>query len=606
MSALDLYSEPFAKTGNIAAEGFRKLLGRPALGILQTVIREAIQNSLDAAKNGKGPEVLLRTRILGAEETEVLRNRVFAERPYGELHADLSASLDDGPIRVFEIADFHTTGLGGPTRADAPSDGKEDLDFVNFMRNVGAARDTHHGGGTYGYGKTALYALSACSTVVIDTQTRFRGQAERRVMGCRIGEAYDAGTGLARRRYTGRHWWGHDDGEGGVDPLDGADAAVLAAEIGLPDRSTEREGTTIMILAPVFDEDVDLRNDLIEAILWNFWPRMCRSTAQERHLTVRLEIDGEVVPVPDPEDFPPLDLFARALEGARVGDDVIPISSQRPAKHLGNLAIRRGLRADRHVAALRDGSLIPRQAAHIALMRPVELVVKYLTGEPFPDARFEWAGVFICSAEEEVEQAFADSEPPAHDDWEPANLPSGYPKRYVNIALTRLSEQARTYANPLTRAGQEVERGPSLASTATLMGKLLDKASATGPGRRQGQSRQPKRKRKSISAARFIRLEMDAGVRTAVFEADLVNDESDPGLKVVAEPYIVIDGGSASAADVPVGFSGQATQVALGAAQADGNVLTVGMHGGTVVCHVPVPDGVAVGVRFQLEDGGAA
>jgi hypothetical protein len=34
---------------------------------------------------------------------------------------------------------------------------------------------------------------------------------------------------------------------------------------------------------------------------------------------------------------------------------------------------------------------------HIALMRPVELVVKYLEGNPLPDARLEWAGVFIAA-----------------------------------------------------------------------------------------------------------------------------------------------------------------------------------------------------------------
>ena len=32
MTPLTLFSEPFARTGNIAGEGFRRLLGRPALG----------------------------------------------------------------------------------------------------------------------------------------------------------------------------------------------------------------------------------------------------------------------------------------------------------------------------------------------------------------------------------------------------------------------------------------------------------------------------------------------------------------------------------------------------------------------------------------------
>lgn len=603
MSTLDLYSEPFAKTGNIAAEGFRKLLGRPAMGLLQTVIREALQNSLDAAKNGDGPEVLLRTRVLNEDELHVLRTQVFARRPEGERHADLSEALDNGSIRVFEIADFGTTGLGGPTRADAPTDGDEDLDFVNFMRNVGAARDTHQGGGTYGYGKTSLYALSACSTIFVDTQAREGGRSVRRAMGCRIGEAYDAGSGSDRRRHTGRHWWGRDDEEGGVDPLEAGEAVAISLALGLPERSTAREGTTIMIIAPVFEEESDVRNDLIETVLWNFWPRMCRSTSQEKRLTLRLEIDGEQVVVPDPEDFPPLDLFARALEGARHGDDSKTITSIRPRKYLGQLAIRRGARADRNVSALREGSMIPKQSAHIALMRPVELIVKYIHGEPFPDARFEWAGVFICSDEEEVEQAFADSEPPAHDDWVPQNLPKGDAKSYVNIALTRLSEEAKTYANPLSATGSSDERGPSLASTASIMGRLLESASAAGPGRGGGGSRRGASKRRSLSVPRFVRLQMIGGVRTAIFEADLTNDQADPKLCVIAEPYIVIDGGTVSADDVSVAFDGQVTRMELGLLQVDSGMLEVGVNGGKILCHVPIPEDVAVGVKLVLKGG---
>ncbi len=50
MSLLELFSEPFARTGNIAADGFKKLLGCPAQDLLQTVLRESIQNSIDAGR----------------------------------------------------------------------------------------------------------------------------------------------------------------------------------------------------------------------------------------------------------------------------------------------------------------------------------------------------------------------------------------------------------------------------------------------------------------------------------------------------------------------------------------------------------------------------
>lgn len=603
MKELDLYSEPFARTGNIAAEGSRRLLGRPALGLLQTVVREALQNSIDAARNGKAPRILVRSRTLSEDQLRCARQMVFAELADGNLDTPLSDVLHDGSLQVFEIADFGTTGLGGPTRADVPSDGPESLDFVNFMRNVGAARDTQQGGGTYGYGKTSLYALSHCTTILVDSLTSFRGEPVRRFMGCRLGDAFEAEGSLGLRRYTGRHWWGRSDGDGGVEPLESEEAEEFAQAMGMPSRGPESSGTTVMILAPSLDDDSDTGLELVETILWNFWPRMCRSTPAEKKLSVSIEVGGQEYKVPEPEEFPPLDLFAAALEAARSNEDAKMIACQRPRKDLGRLAICKGLRAPRHPAAVRSGSKVPEQSSHIALMRPVELVVKYIPGEPFPDSRFEWAGVFICSAETEVEQAFADSEPPTHDDWIPDTLPKGYPKTFVNVALRRLVDEARTFANPLGAGGVGETSGPSLASTAALMGRLLDSSSGKGPGVR-GRGRKGgagKRKTLSVSRPRFSRLEMHEEQPTAVFEAELVNDRSVDGMRLVARPYPVIDGSAASLDDLPFEFDGRVTFLSVGSNSADGPLVEAGTSSERVVCHVALPSEGAVGLKLTLE-----
>lgn len=609
MTNLALFSEPFAPSGNIAAEGFKKLLGRPAIGLLPMVIREAVQNSMDASLEGMGPEILLRTRVLSETEYSTLLSKVFQDRPNEPETANLlRTNLDDGPVRVFEICDFHTTGLAGPTRADAPTDGPEDLDFVNFMRNVGAARDTHQGGGTYGYGKTSLYALSACSTILVDSQTTCDGSPVRRVMACHLGAAFNGDTEKGKRRFTGRHWWGVHDGAQGVDPVEGPDADELAADLGLPQRNSFRTGTTIMILAPHFGESTDVAGDLLESVLWNFWPRMTQDTARDRKLTVNLTVDGETVRVPPPEEFPPLDLFADALKKARSGEGVKEIKSQRPARFLGNLSIRKGLKADRHPVALRSGTSMPQQASHIALMRPVELVVKYLEGDPYPDKRFEWAGVFICSDEDEVERAFAEAEPPAHDDWIPDMLPSGYGKRYVNVALKHLKEAAKTHANPIVNGARREDRGPSLAKTAGLMGRLLDKSSSQGPGRStSSRTAGGTRKKRAISSPRFVGLQLDEHLgKVAVFEADLTNDGGAPDLVVVAEPHLVMDGGATDIAGVPVDFKGNISLLALGNNEVEGGRLHVGTEDGKIVCAIQMPNEAAVGVRFQLEEMGGA
>lgn len=610
MSRLQLYSEPFARTGNMAAEGFKRLLGRPTLELLPTMLREGIQNVLDASDGSSGATVLIRLRTLTAEQQQALAGRLLAERPRGDVtRADIEASLAKPGLRVLELCDFGTEGLSGPTRADAPHDGEEPLNFVNFLRNVGAARDTHHGGGTYGYGKSSLYAMSGCSTIVVDSQTRCAGRDERRLMACHLGAAFDAtlDDGV-RRRFTGRHWWGVRDGEASVEPCVGNLAATLSSAIGMPVRDERQTGTSILVIDPLLGRD-DLRasiDDIIETVLWNFWPRMTASTPVAKKLRVEVELEGERIAVPSPEEFPPLDLFSAAISEHRTkGSELMPIRCDRPKKLLGNVVIRKGLRAERRGAAARPDSLIPKQASHIALMRPVELVVRYIEGEPLPDRRFDWAGVFVCSDSDDVEEAFALAEPPAHDDWIPDNLPKGSAKTFVRVAMRRLNEIAHPQARPAAPSSDSDEPAPSLAAIAAKMGQFLDRVSAKGPG---GPGRKPgptsARKTLSVTMPRFAGLVLDANGRSmARFRAELQNDASAEDLYLVAEPYLVVDGGSTAGDDLPGGFELGIARIALGDISADGPWIHAGRRGGDIEVLVPTVVGAALGLKLRLQSG---
>lgn len=609
MTRLSLFSEPFAPTGNMAGEGFRRLLGRPALGLLQTVLRESLQNVVDAAITDEGPKVLVRVRTLTADERRALREAVFAERPAAECSArDLQGSLD-AEVRVLEIADFRTIGLSGPTRADLVQDGGEPPNFVNFFRNVGAGRDSHQGGGTYGYGKSAFYAVSQCATILADSLTRHDGKETRRFLGCHLGAAFDVALNGARKRYTGRHWWGVSDATDGVDPLGGDAAAELSRALGLPIRGPGDTGTTIVVLDPELPEGVGpdgIAKEIIEGILWNFWPRMTRDCPSRRRLEVHVEVEGREWKVPTPETFPPLDLFARAMAQIRSdAGEVRAVQCAKPQKMLGSLAIAKGVAAARDVISERPGSLVPRQSCHIALMRPVELVVKYLKGTPFPDPRFEWAGVFICSDEDEVETAFAQSEPPAHDDWVPDNLPKGREKTFVNVALKRLKEEAATYVQaPGSRTGSTHSQ-EGLVGAAAMLGGALAGAVAEGPGRRQGTGGSGSTpKTTTVGKAVFERLFLGpSGERVARFCTALKNAGGDPELSVVAHGFVCVDGGG------DVGANSEHTVSVLAMAledtdrSADGSRLKVGRQAGQVVIDVLVPGDAAVGVKLELAGG---
>ena len=612
MSQLVIHSEAFASTGNMAAEGFRRLLGRPMLGVLQAALREALQNSIDAAKAGLSPSVLLRYRTLEPAQLEVLRSQIFHELPNSDVAAaPLRAVLSATSLRVLEICDSGTTGLGGPTSADVPPEGGEALNFVNFLRNVGSASDKHQGGGTYGYGKTSLYALSECSTIIVDTQTTFRSVPVRRFMACHLGSAYDAQVAdRGARRFTGRHWWGCPGTDGVADPASAGDAFSLAQALGMPERDASHPGTSILILSPLLEQQSapEVGQAIVETVLWYFWPRMVRSTQDERRLTVRVIVDGEEVLVPAPEDYPPLDLFAVALRQHHEQSERLEnILSLKPKKLLGQFAVTHGLCAQRMFDTAREGALIPAQASHIALMRPVELVVRYIRGVPFSDERLEWAGVFICSREEEIEAAFADAEPPAHDDWIPDNLPSGHRRTYVRVAINRLNERAGSYAVVPQSAciGTPGKREQSIAAVSARMGRLLEHASDQEPGRRvrHANGRQGRRG-PAISRAVFMRLELDEHQRpNAIFEAQLQNEEGLSGLVLIAKACLVADGAAIDAGDIPVHLLPEIVSLSLNEQRVAGPVMRLGPKGGIVQIRVRIPGQSAVGVQLDLHNG---
>ncbi len=603
--ALTLSSERFTASGGIEASGVRRLLGKPRLPHHEILLREAGQNSLDAAVASQG-EVRFHVgiRTLAGDEAAALAARVFGRRPAGSASADLLGDYLDGEaLQVLEIADYGTRGLGGPTRADVPVTAGDHADFVNFIRNIGAPRDQAQGGGTYGYGKSSLYVASGCSTILVDSLAQTSAGEERRLIACQLGEAYSH-DGMRR---TGRHWWGapSDEVADFVEPVTGEAADDLARALGLPPRSAGDTGTTVMILAPVLPAEgvKDSLGAFAEALLWNFWPRMLQDGRPPR-LVCTLSGDGEPFVLPSPEDTPPLDLFVEAYRTLKSGGDGSrDICSGRPARQLGRLCIRRGIRNPRRTIVAPEVSLAPRVCAHIAVMRPVELVVRYYEGAVIPGEALEWAGVFICDDAPDIEEAFAAAEPPAHDDWDPAQLARGSAKTFVNVAVREIRRAANEYALPAGPRPGTGEAQPSLARAADLMGGLLGGLGEAPRGRRGG----VRAGRRSAAAGppAFVRLQSGDEGPEAVFSVRLVNRAS-AKVTVSAVPGLVLDG---AISDTHVGPEGQAIEVRNWTTP-DGEVVATGPElelasgfDGELHVTVTLPPLSAVGIAVRVAGG---
>jgi hypothetical protein len=243
-------------------------------------------------------------------------------------------------------------------------------------------------------------------------------------------------------------------------------------------------------------------------------------------------------------------------------------------------------------------------------------VVKYIEGTPLPSEAHEWAGVFICSDDREVEQAFADAEPPAHDDWIPDKMPRGWAKTYVRVALSRLRQLASSYVYPDLDVESDATVQPSLARAADRLGELIPFAAALQDRPTGGQSpggpggsgaRGTARRDWQVGEPRFVSLEQGAEGGEALFEVDVANHGS-PSLRITAEPTAVIDGSLAGDDEM-----GDFLVPLIGWEAIDGTFVqsakTLPVPAGTQTAYrirVGVPDEAAVGIRLRVTDGGNA
>lgn len=630
---LQLHSERFPPTGTMAADGVGRLLGAPSLDRLETVIRETVQNSNDAAlKDGGPPVYLLRLRDLEEAERSALAERFLKELPDIENSAGPIRRFLGGPVaRVMEIADFRTSGLGGPNRADLRAGSDGSTDFIDFMRNLGSRRDTDLGGGTYGFGKSSLYLAGRCRSILVDTLSSSGGRPVRRLMGAHIGQAFERWKGSDGGRFTGRHWWGRVAEDGIVDPVENTTARDMAAKIGMPLRNTGETGTTILIPDPdlgEMDEDTAIAR-IQEIILWNFWPKMVRIAEADPEMRFRIQAWGREVELPDPAEFPPLHLFVRSFQKIMENDSsVIPVRAVKrfDSVQIGSLAITR----DRHrprrwllppvpsededpdTAVI---SCMPSRASQVALMRPAHLVVRYMQGDPHTSDEDEWAGCFICSDKPDIERAFADSEPPAHDDWAPSGLPKGSAaKSYVSTALREIDRRIGS-----RRPGPTIAPGGSnvgVARTADLLGRFIGDGTRVGGGRGSGGKGgggagggSSGRRRKEAGEfrarpARFVTLEEGGEYGTAVFDVEVEGPEGHV-VRLRAVPLIVADGSGedATAPNGALPFVSSWSDAEGGTlSDNDGADIVLSGFNDIFMVRIRLPDYVAVTVRIEAEE----
>ena len=626
MQQIYLHSEQYSRDGSIAADGAKRLLGQPSgLTELELVIRESIQNSWDASlDSGFNPRYSIRIRKLNTTQKEALAN-FYREMPPKDVDEPVYKNLNfflsnDNPI-VMEIIDKGTRGLGGPTSASESIKEGESNDFVNFVRNIGSPRDVQFGGGTYGFGKSSLFKMSKCQSIFIHTYTQEGQYLEDRVIGHSLGSAFD----YQEKRYTGRHWWGlrvdPEEEAGSIDPVRGDSAKEIASSLGLTAREgASQKGTSIMILDPdlVDLESEELATDfqyqklkarIQEILLWHAWPKFTPKEDGLLPMNCNIDVFGNNSEIKDPRRITPLYLLTDSLKKARNKSE--GVSSKRPKKligHFGETKASQELPADQTFRTyLKEESLIPEKLCHMALLRPAELIVKYNSINLINEEAPQWGAVFICENDREVEQAFARSEPPAHDDWDPTSADvTPNQKTYVNVAKREIKKKT----NELAGLGKSKIIAPdsSASSLAKLAGEIGKSLIGTGIGGSDGTkpksstgTSNKKKKALRLSKPSVIGTSIEKGLLISNFSTRLTGS-NDKEVAIKFTPWVKSDDGKESIA--PNGRSPKIKQIFIDNKIADKNddkVLCMPTQAGVDIrVSIEIPDYVGVLLEAEL------
>jgi hypothetical protein len=179
-------------------------------------------------------------------------------------------------------------------------------------------------------------------------------------------------------------------------------------------------------------------------------------------------------------------------------------------------------------------------------MRVPELIVKYESGPQHPSDDIEYVGVFI--ADRGVDRAFADSEPPAHDAWEPRSVPEPRHRSIVRVALDKIALEARFLAQPV-RSGPDISPNVPLGAISDEFSVLIPAAEGTGAGpSRDASAGPPRGPRVRIRPTGVPNFDVVDGQPAVITSFEVLHRPGSAGSRIRATAGVLLDDGSLESA----------------------------------------------------------
>lgn len=248
---LDSYILPFS-AGVAYGSGALKALQNDNIPELDLLVREAIQNSSDAALNIKGKKNVQVQFNIGGFVAKQFTSQL------SEVSECLSKKYPNNKYKYLEIRDLNTVGLTGEVRSSRIDPNDDHGNYYKLVFDSGKEQSNSNegeAGGSWGYGKSVYYRVGM-GLVVFYSQIKLDGHDKQRLI-ISLMENENNENALLRSlkgKYVGRAWWGKaSDVKNEILPVEDPEEIQNILDIfGVKPFPKDRTGTSIII--PFLDE----------------------------------------------------------------------------------------------------------------------------------------------------------------------------------------------------------------------------------------------------------------------------------------------------------------------------------------------------------------
>ncbi|WP_122490759.1 hypothetical protein [Pseudomonas viridiflava] len=218
--------------------------------LLDLLVRESVQNALDAGRKGK-VELPVRVDFHIREHSLEAIASIFSEG----LNLPTLAKRYPRAPKLLEIRDSDTEGLTGPMTFDKVLANGQHGNFLKLVFEIGRTRTDESAGGSWGLGKTCYFRMGAGLVIYYSRIETSDGYEERLVAS--LVEDENRVDRLQLETQTGIAWWGASDGLQAITEPE--HIHVILEVLGAQPFIGKTTGTAIIIpllkenLLPVFD-----------------------------------------------------------------------------------------------------------------------------------------------------------------------------------------------------------------------------------------------------------------------------------------------------------------------------------------------------------------